>query len=192
MNSIQKYFNTINIFEWSPVAIDKCHSMLLFGALVSYKPEKVLEIGIGSGFATRALLSGIEYNQKGSLTCVDSWHDWNGEEPAHIEELRNQGATIVKSKEETFVKNCKPGEYDFIVADGDHRNSHLWAEDTYKLAKVNGLLFFHDVSMSRYPGLKRFIEIAEEKGYSYILFDKSTLESEMCERGWLMVRKTNE
>lgn len=186
---IKELADLIDNFDWSPVAIDKAHGLLLFGTILSYKPSSILELGIGSGFVTSIVLSALKYNGKGSLICVDSWHDWNGIEPPHIENLRKSGANIVVSSESSFVSKTEKEKYDLIIADGDHRNSHMWAEKTYELAKKNGILFFHDVTMSRYPGLRKFKSIAEERGYSHFLFNTSSLEEEMCERGWLMVRK---
>lgn len=189
MGILSEYGNYIENFEWSPVAVDKAHAMLLFGVVASHKPKKVLEIGIGSGFITNTILKALEYNKQGNLTCVDSWNDWNGIEPNHIDSLRKRGAKIIKSLEQKFVESEEKEKYDIIIADGDHRRSHLWAEKTYELAKSNGILFFHDVTMNAYPKLKRFIEIADEKNYTNLLFNQSSLPEEMCERGWLLVRK---
>ena len=70
------YFDMINNFEWKSVAIDKAHSALLYGTVLSAKPKTLLEIGIGSGFVTKTLLAGIKYNAVGKLISVDSWNDW--------------------------------------------------------------------------------------------------------------------
>ena len=56
-------------------SVDLCHGMLILSNALSSKPEKILEIGIGPGFCSEILLSAIEYNGKGKLTCVDNFVD---------------------------------------------------------------------------------------------------------------------
>ena len=63
--------NTFNIFaNGHDASIDACHATLLLGVLLSAKPQNLLEIGIGPGLATRTMLSAIEYNRIGKLTCL--------------------------------------------------------------------------------------------------------------------------
>ena len=76
------------------VAIDDPHAVLIFGLAVSHKPERVLEVGVGSGFLTQTLLNAVQYNQRGTLTCVDNWFDTGGEEPGFFEELLGRFPTI--------------------------------------------------------------------------------------------------
>ena len=186
MNDFMQFWDS---FEWKPVAVDKCHAILLYGIITSIKPDNVLEIGIGSGFITKTILHALNYNGKGHLKSVDNWYDWRGKEPKHVQELRDMGCNIVAPiEEEVFVKSEKK-TYDIIMVDGNHNEGGNWAEDTYRLLNDGGMLFAHDVDQERYPTLKRYIEIAKERKYNFSVFNKNSLNNEECDRGLLMVKK---
>ena len=55
---------TIN-YENHPAAIDLCHNVLLLGAVMSKKPEAVLELGIGTGLVSWTILTAMKYNDAG-------------------------------------------------------------------------------------------------------------------------------
>ena len=204
VNVSDNFYSFLSSFDWSTVAIDKCHAQMLYGFITSTKPESVLEMGIGSGFITKTILHGLSYNKKGRLTSIDSWYDWYNKkgrivgdwddwkenEPEHIQELRDMGCNVIAPIfEEVFVKMAAEYTYDIVVADGDHRHGGLWAEQVYDLVSDNGALFAHDVCMEDYPTLRRFVEIAKERGYFYHIFNKNSLPNEACNRGFLMVIK---
>jgi len=185
---MKDFYKFIEEWDWSSVAIDKAHACLLYGVVTSSKPIKVLEIGVGSGFVTRTILHGLDYNCVGNLTCVDSFHDWGGKEPSHIQDLKSSGVTLINSTEDSFVHSCQD-KFDLIISDGDHRRGGLWADKVYDLLEPDGILFAHDVLMDRYPTLRNYISIAKQREYSYRVFSENTRKEEMCDRGWLMVIK---
>ena len=164
-------------------AIDKNHNLLLFGVVVSAKPTKILEFGVGMGFVTRALLAGIKYNGCGSLTSVDSCLDFYGIEPQHFLELRKLGADIIISTENDFVKSQPEKSFDFLISDADHKSCYERLDETLKLLKNGSFIFFHDTNL---PNLKSIATLLYNRGIISHQFDKSTLPDERCERGLLM------
>src|SRR5437867_3457846 len=68
----------------NPVAMDAVHANLIASVVLAKKPERILELGIGSGILTRALLAAIRVNRHGELESVDNLSDWRGEMPPHI------------------------------------------------------------------------------------------------------------
>lgn len=169
--------------------IDICHNMLLFGLALSLKPKNILELGIGSGYATTALLTAARYNQLGTVTCVDCCKDWNGNEPELFRKLRDQGARIIIDSEESFVQNANLGTFDLIVSDADHKKSHRWIDKTARMLTTHGVIFFHDTNNDNFPNLKQNEESMRSLGFSCKSFHKSSRNEERCERGWLMCFK---
>ena len=72
-------------------AMDKAHIQFIIGLVSAMKPQRVLELGIGSGFLTNSLIYALNYNQAGRLTSVDNWHDTAGREPDIADEIRKAG-----------------------------------------------------------------------------------------------------
>jgi predicted O-methyltransferase YrrM len=172
------------------VAIDDPHAVLIFGLALSHKPEKVLEIGVGSGFLTQTLLNAVEYNQCGTLTCVDNWFDTSGEEPKFFDELRSRGARFVFSSEEAFVKNCEAEAYDFIISDGDHFNSGEWIDDTLRILRPGGVVVFHDTNQPDvFPSLGKVVKRVEELGLPHYHFTQKSRKDERTDRGLFLVFK---
>ena len=172
-------------------APDICHNLLLFGMITSQKPEKVLELGVGTSFTSNTILHALKYNNFGELTCVDNMGDWNGFEgnvtPTIIENIKKQGAKFVLSNEREFVENCKTNEFDLVVSDADHNCAHLWKEELFRLTKPNGILFFHDVTNKGFK-LHEYIDYVKERNIPHFVFDKNSRPDEHCmENGWLMV-----
>lgn len=189
MINIEEFYKYLCNHERGRVEIDLVHNCLIFGAVLSSKPINALELGIGKGYATRAILYALKYNQIGTLTSVDNWHDWKGREPGHIDELRELGVNVVAPIDEgNFVRSQPDNSYDFLMSDGSHRHAGEWAEDVFRIMKRDSIMFFHDV-YSKFPfdSPKRYIELSKEKGLSHFVFSKSSLESEECEHGLLMV-----
>lgn len=174
-------------FPRSEVSIDLCHNLLLYGVVASVKPDNVLELGIGSGFVTRAVLDALQYNGKGRLTSVDNYYDWQGIEPPLVAELRLAGAEIVAPVDEgEFVRAQQDASFDILVSDADHNRCGDWLEDVFRIVRTGGLIFVHDVFYS--ASAHKYLETAERLGKSHFLFDKSSRSDERCERAWLMIR----
>lgn len=186
---LQKFFDLIRKFDNSKhrTAIDLPHNVLLFGAVLSAKPEHVLELGVGTGYATKSILLALSYNQTGKLTSVDSYKDFNGYEPAHFKELKDMGANIVNSSEEEFVCKQEANTFDMLVSDADHANSIKWLSTTVSLLKIGSPMFFHDTNYVE--SLKATASTLLSMGIQSHTFCKSTLQGERCERGWLLAFK---
>ena len=62
------------------VKVDQAHADLLTGLIVANKPKTVVELGIGGGQGSDAIIKGLAYNgQEYDYTIVDNWMDWNYE-----------------------------------------------------------------------------------------------------------------
>jgi predicted O-methyltransferase YrrM len=175
---------TIN-FENHPGAIDLNHNLLLMGAVMSKKPETVLELGIGTGLASWSILTALKYNERGRLVCVDNWHDSGGIEPGHVAPIRQAGAEIVVSDEESFVKSCPSDSFDLLVSDADHTRSGLWLEEHLRIVKDNGFLFFHDTNNPAWPTLHSIPGRVSHLPHHH--FTENSRADERCQRGWLWV-----
>jgi predicted O-methyltransferase YrrM len=179
---------TVENFIKDETAIDTAHMLLIFSLIISSKPAKSLELGIGKSFATQAILAGIKYNSSGTLTCVDNLIDFHKIEPTFFPELRNRGVNIIAPiNEMDFVHNCKE-KYDFIMSDADHEKSGTWIKETMLLLNPGGLICFHDIG-TIYPNSKLILDAIEQYGYSKILFNLNSLPDERCDRGFLLVKK---
>jgi predicted O-methyltransferase YrrM len=179
MNDKSSYKNAI--------CIDRAHNALLFGSILSAKPEHVLELGVGMGYATKSILLGLRFNGVGKLTSVDSCRDFENKEPPHFKELKEMGAEIVIQTEEEFTKRQPEGTYDFLVSDADHRHAANWVEGTLKMMKPGSVMFFHDTNWI--PELYSIKNKLKSHGVPSFHFKKSSLPNERCERGWLMAFK---
>ena len=171
----------------SYVKMDQAHIMLIYGTALAAKPLTILELGIGSGAVTTALLNAIMYNNCGTLTVVDNWLDWNGVRPEIVGLAHTSKINIIDGDEENVVRAWAPGTVDLIVSDADHTNAHKWFETTMRLLTKNGVAFFHDVTNPMFPNLGTLELQAKQYGYGHCLFNKSSLDHEKCERGLLMV-----
>jgi len=173
------------MFHGLPIAVDLPHAAFLFGCVMAKKPTDVLELGIGTGYITRMILNALQYNQHGTLTSVDNWQDFQGQEPAHIQPLRQAGARIVAPvTEEEFVRSCASDKYDMLISDADHNRSHLWLDQHLRITRHNGFMFFHDTNTG-WAGLQTIED--QIKHMPYFHFKKNTREEELCHRGWLFV-----
>lgn len=173
------------------VKIDQAHADLLYGLVVASKPTSILELGIGGGQATDAMLKGVDYNQ---LTCqytlVDNWMDFNYTIPAEVAEKYSDRVQIITSNEKDFVFSCTE-QFDLIMSDADHHQADQWFEyvvDT--LLKDNGILCYHDVTLvDQFPNLQNILHRCQELNLRYKLFNKDSLPTEMCYRGFLVIFK---
>lgn len=189
MNNLKLFFDLLQNDNTLEVGMDKCHYLTILGSVISKKPDKILEVGIGTAFLTVGLQMGVQYNQKGSLTCIDNWSDWGGTEPAGIDDLRHAGVTVVAPvSEKEFLSSCPSNECDFVVSDGDHRNSWSWVNDYFRVTKPDGFIFFHDTNnRNMFPSLMRIEQRVIELGLPYYHFTTSSRPDEQCERGLLFV-----
>lgn len=193
MKNLQEYFNLILNFDNNNiVALDRCHNIFLIGALLSKKPENVLELGIGTAYVTLSLIHAIAYNKKGKLTCVDNFLDWGGQKPEWIDKIREAGVNVVAPVEEKeFVSNCASDTYDFLISDADHTNSGLWVNEHLRITQHDGFMFFHDTNLHNtnlkdmFPNLVLVEKRIKELGLPYYHFTDNSRPDEKCERGWL-------
>ena len=187
LDGLDDYFDLLRTFPPNPVAIDVAHNLLLIGALVAQKPERVLELGIGSGYVTRSLIAGLRYNQRGTLTAVDNFLDWNGAEPPYVAELRASGVNVVAPMEEKEFVFAAPSEaYDFMVSDADHSRSGTWIDEHLRIVRDDGFMFFHDTNHpTKYKSLKLIEKRIKELGLPYYHFTQNSRPDERCDRGWL-------
>ena len=188
MHNLNSFFSLFND-QQSIVAVDKSHALYIIGSLLSKKPDRVLEIGIGTGFLSAGLVMGLRYNQKGTLTCVDNWQDWQGVEPQEISILRSAGINLVAPvSEEEFILSCPEDEYDFVVSDGDHFNSGSWVDEYFRITKPDGFMYFHDTNQHDvFPSLALIEKRVKELNLPHFHFTQSSRPDEFCERGLLFV-----
>jgi predicted O-methyltransferase YrrM len=168
------------------ISVDACHGLTIFGAAVSAKPESLLELGVGGAFVTNLLLDAIEFNEKGSLTCVDSLHD--DFPPNLFDGIKERGANVIAPIEEKdFVFSVKENTYDFLMSDADHNHAGEWTDQIFKIMKPDSIMFFHDVTNPGYPNLLNYQKRAEELGKPFYLFNSDSRSDERCWRGLLMI-----
>ena len=179
------------------VKIDWAHAGLLEGLVLSSKPRKILELGIGGGRSLESILTGLEYNnQEYDYTLVDNWGDWGGNMPPEVTELYGQKVNkIITSNEKDFVFSCQD-KFDFIMSDADHNNADQWFEYVYEnLLNDNGILIYHDVNLDddwpkgNFFNLRNIYIKVKKNGISHRLFNVSSLPYEQCERGFLVIFK---
>ena len=189
MHELGPYFNLLSSFNnANAVAIDLAHNVFLIGAVLARKPDRVLELGVGSGYVTNSLLCALRFNRKGKLTSVDNWFDWNGVEPKFVAPLRAAGVNVVVSGEEEFVRAAPDGAYDLLVSDADHFKSGGWLDQHLRIVQHDGFLFFHDTNQPRmFPGLATIEGQIQERGLPHFHFKESSRPEERCQRGWLFV-----
>lgn len=177
------------IYKTDPiVAMDNNHINFIYSLMVCAKPKKVLEIGVGSGLVTNALLKGFEYNNlEVDLTCVDNFYDWNGVAPEGFDTFSDR-IRFINSSERDFTHEHKE-TYDFIVSDADHHHANEWIDLTVGLLNPGGALICHDVTNPQFRNLYGIVSYAESKNLTHIIFNKSSLPHERCERGLIVIFK---
>jgi len=188
MENLREYFDFILNFDHrNPSPIDRCHNLFLIGALLSKKPENILELGIGTGYVTLSLIHALKYNSIGNLTCVDNWFDWGGHEPEGIDAIRAAGVNVVAPiSEQEFVNQCPSDSYDFLIADADLFLSGLWIDEHLRITKHNGFMFFRNTNRKDdLPNLQLIEKRVKELGLSYYHFTEQSRSDEGCRSGWL-------
>jgi glycosyltransferase involved in cell wall biosynthesis len=188
MENLSQYFDHILSFDHSsPVPIDRCHNLFLIGAVLSKKPQNILELGIGTGYVTASLIHALRYNGKGKLTCVDNWFDWGGQEPEGIDKIRAAGVKVVAPMDEAqFVKDCPADTYDFLISDADAFLSGLWIDEHLRITADKGFMFFHNTNrIADLPNLALIEKRLNELGLYYYHFTEKSRPDERCDAGWL-------
>lgn len=171
------------------VMMDDCHIDLIHALVLSAKPQSLLEIGIGSGATTMALLDAMKMNSNGAkLTCVDNFGDWNGIAPEGIERLTVFGAKIFPNNEKEYVEGCDQ-TFDFVVSDADHAHTGDWFDKTLALVNPSGILIYHDATSPHCPSVCSVVDQAKAIGLPLMVFSKSSQPWEQCERGLLIIKK---
>jgi len=179
-------------------AVDDCHLDLVYGLIRSHKPDKVLELGVGSGRTTAVLIKALKKNGNiKKLTLVDNWIDWKGDKPTHIQELEEY-IDIIECDEMKFIFSCNQS-FDFIFSDADHWNTDKWFDYVYdRILSDNGILIYHDVSHEenfpkhelRFPNLENILIKCKQRGISHVHLDKCSNSEERCYRGFLVIFKS--
>jgi predicted O-methyltransferase YrrM len=174
------------------VKIDVCHAALVMALVSCRKPKTILELGVGGGRSTEAILSGLAYNtQPYEYTLVDNWLDFGGTMPPEVEKKYGKALKIVTADEKDFVFS-NPGQYDFIMSDADHNHTNEWFDHVYEnLLNTNGILIYHDINLveDAWPNLRQILLTCIEKKYTHYLFNKSSRPEERCHRGLLVIFK---
>jgi predicted O-methyltransferase YrrM len=179
-------------------AIDIAHAKLVEGLVVAHKPESVLEIGIGTGRATNAIIAGLLYNsQTCAYTVVDTWADFGDEgQPHGVDTTFTWPINFVTSSERDYVESCmefyKEPPFDFIFSDGDHTAAEQWFEEVYYgMLKPQGILIYHDVNIiePHFPNLRQLLFKCQSGMIAHRLFNKNSHQNERCQRGMLVIFK---
>jgi predicted O-methyltransferase YrrM len=173
------------------VAVDHAHAALLFALVMAQKPRTLLEIGMGSGKTADAILEALEFNGGGAdYTLVDNWYDFGGAMPEVVRRKYEGRIRLVSADEAGFVASCRT-RFDFIFSDGDHHSAQERFEDVYeRLLEDGGILAYHDVANPKYPNLARITEACVRRGIHHRLFARSSRPDERCERGLLLIFKS--
>jgi predicted O-methyltransferase YrrM len=173
------------------VAVDACHAALIQALVLSQKPQDLLEIGIGSGASTDAILAALAANgAHRSYTVVDNWLDFGGVLPESVRAKYAQRLRLVTADERDFVGACQE-RFDFIFSDGDHLHAHEWFERVYNdLLRDGGILIYHDVTnVAMFPNLLGIYHACIEQRIAHYLFNRNSLATERCDRGLLVIFK---
>lgn len=173
------------------VAVDHAHAALLFALVMAHKPGKLLEIGMGSGKTADAILEALDFNGgEHSYTLVDNWYDFGGVMPDEVRRKYAGRITLVSADEATFVAGCRE-RYDFIFSDGDHHSADQRFERVYdELLNDGGILAYHDVANPKFPNLARITQACARRGLQHHVFSRSSRPDERCERGLLVIFKS--
>jgi predicted O-methyltransferase YrrM len=175
------------------VKVDVAHATMLTALVQANKPKTVLEIGIGGGQGTDAILAGLAFNQQVfQYVLVDNWHDWHGQRPEGVTEKYGSMINIVDSAEKDFVFSTDK-TFDFIMSDGDHHHADQWFEHVFtELVNPGGILIYHDINLfdaDAFQNLNQIYHRCQEYGLRHHLFNRNSREDERCQRGLLVIFK---
>jgi spermidine synthase len=175
----------------NPQAMDVAHATLIASLIGAAKPERVLELGVGSAYLTRVLLAALADNGRGKLTSVDNFVDWKGRQPPHIAALaqENPAWDLVEKDETEFVHSAPTTQFDFIISDGDHVHGYQNAPDVFRIARVGATLAFHDTHNSLFNILGRLPERCRQLRFPSAHFYAKSRPDENTDRGLLIAWK---
>lgn len=171
------------------VAMDEAHISLIASTIRAAKPERILEVGVGSGRCTAALLAAIDCNQMGHVIAVDNWRDWEGVEPEHVEPLRQRGAQVMRLTEQEAIAAFASDSFQVIVSDADHHHAGEWLPEYVRVLSPGGFIFFHDTNQPNYPSLYELPNRLQRRGFACHHFTACSRQDERCGRGLLMAQK---
>jgi tRNA A58 N-methylase Trm61 len=174
------------------VAIDPAHAFFITSTVAAKKPENILELGVGSAYLSYCLLAAAAFNRKGSVVCVDNLCDWNGQVPAHLEQLKLSGATLLIEEERAFLSSAPSNHFDVIISDANHLCAHEYVEDVFRVAQDKAFIFFHDTNNTMFPNLIRIKMFVQRAGYHHYEFVERSRPEERTERGLLFVIKNRD
>jgi len=174
------------------VKVDKAHAEVIKGLVYGQKPKTILEMGLGGGESTDAILEALKYNgQPYNYILVDNWEDHNYTMPEGVMELYSTKVNIVTSSEASFVMSTKE-RFDFIMSDADHTHAQLWFDYVYDtLLNPDGILIYHDINLfeDTFENLRVILYRCNQRRIKYKLFNKNTVIGERCHRGLLVIFK---
>lgn len=176
-----------------PVAMDECHAMLIYGMILASKPYHLIEFGIGTGQLSRLILAALTANEKGYLTIVDNFRDWEGKRPEVADYLIERGANVIKCDQEEFIRDCNSNAYDMVISDANHDAEPKLLPEFLRIVKAGGTIFVHDANHEQFD--KEIFEnlcCGEVTSFStfkypYTVFNESSLLNERTARGLLMI-----
>jgi len=173
------------------VRIDQAHIDLIAGLVKANKPKITLEIGMGSGSVTDAIIQAQQYNQIDlQHTVVDNWHDWNFNRPPDVDS-RYPDVNIITATEYDFV-HTTDHTFDFIISDGDHHNAERWFGRVYnELLNPGGILIYHDVNTveREFLNLLEILYYCQTHNIRHHLFNQNSRSDERCQRGLMVIFK---
>lgn len=168
-------------------AMDPAHISLIYGLILASKPSRILELGVGTGACTRAILESLAYNSHGHLTAVDNWLDWGGRRPTLADELAQCGVAIIETDESAFLSRCRSDSYDFLVSDADHFSGDV--ANQLRILTRGGVALFHDTNAAHdFPALQEVLVAAQSMTHCH--FVRKSRPDEQCDRGLLMIIKS--
>jgi len=174
------------------VKVDTAHAITISGLVYGQKPQKVLELGLGGGESTEAILAALKFNEQPfHYTLVDNWVDYNYTMPEGVMEAYGQDINVVTSDEKQFIYSTRE-TYDFIFSDADHYHTNEWFDYVYdNLLEKEGILLYHDINFFEncLLNLREIFYTCQKRGLHYKLFNRNSLPHERCHRGLLAIFK---
>lgn len=174
----------------SDVQIDECHISLIAALVGAAKPKTILEIGVGTGATTMALVRAANANaNEAKVLLVDGFNDWHFKKPEGFDEIRPFVA-FEQAQEKDFVQDAarQGRKFDFIVSDADHAHTGEWANETVSLVADGGILIFHDAA-PHCPSVMQAVGVAQASGMVSMFFSKKSHPHERCERTLCVLQK---
>ncbi len=185
LKQLHETIRILGAINRNDVSIDVAHVALIHSLVISCKPASILELGLGTGFSTLALFMGMQFNARGSLTVVDDYTDWGGQEPEIVSQIvQLSGVKHINASEREFVTNAPNATYDFILSDADHWGD--WQEEHLRITRKGGVIAFHDTNNPDFPNLHRVERLLLSRGIPHRHFTESSRQDERCERGLLV------